>query len=82
MRLFLALWSSATTFCDGAGARAILRAYQRSIDSGAEVWLVVTARQVRRMFDLIAVGYLPEIFPAWRRPRLGAKGVPRNRPAR
>ena len=34
---------SASTFCDCAGAHAIVRAHKRAADNGAEVRLVVTA---------------------------------------
>ena len=38
---------TATRFCDCAGARAIMRAYTRATDSGAELRLVVTTEPVR-----------------------------------
>jgi anti-anti-sigma regulatory factor len=44
------------------GARAIVRAHKRASDSGAELRLVVTAKLVRRMFDLIGVDHLLDIY--------------------
>ena len=54
---------SVTTFCDCAGARAIVRAYQRAADCGAEVRLVVTAALVLRIFDLVGIDRLLDIYP-------------------
>ncbi len=55
---------SATTFCDCAGARAIVRAYKRATDSGTELRLVVTAALVRRIFGLMGVDRLLDIYPS------------------
>ena len=55
---------SATRFCDCAGARAIVRAYKRATDSGAELRLVVTAALVRRIFGLMGVDRLLDIYPS------------------
>ncbi len=55
---------SATRFCDCAGTRAIVRAYRRATDSGAELRLVVTAVLVRRMFGLMGVDRLLAIYPS------------------
>jgi anti-sigma B factor antagonist len=55
---------SATRFCDCAGARAIVRAYKRATDSGVEVRLVVTAALVRRIFGLMGVDRLLDIYPS------------------
>ena len=58
---------SATRFCDCAGVRAIVRAHKRAAGGGAELRLVVTADPVRRMFGLLGVDRLLDLFPAWRR---------------
>jgi len=55
---------SATTFCDCAGVRAVVRAYKRATGSGAELRLVVTAEAVRRIFGLMGVDRLVEIYPS------------------
>lgn len=55
---------STTTFCDCAGVRAIVRAHQRAADSGGELRLVVTARPVWRVFRLMGVDHLVEIYPS------------------
>lgn len=44
---------SATTFCDCAGAHAIVQAHERAAASGAELRVVVTTPQVRRLFGLL-----------------------------
>lgn len=46
---------SATTFCDCAGARAIVQAHERAAASGADLRVVVTTRQVRRLFELLEI---------------------------
>ena len=55
---------TATRFCDCAGARAIMRAHTRATDSGAELRLVVTTEPVRRIFSLIGVDRLLEVYPS------------------
>ncbi len=55
---------TATRFCDCAGARAIMRAYTRATDSGAELRLVVTTEPVQRIFSLIGVDRLLEVYPS------------------
>jgi anti-sigma B factor antagonist len=55
---------AATTFCDCAGARAILRAHKRATDSGTELYLVVTASLVRRMLGLLGVDRLLHMYPS------------------
>jgi anti-anti-sigma factor len=49
---------SATTFCDCAGARAIMRARKHAAASGAELRVVVTTPQVRRLFGLLELDRL------------------------
>ena len=53
---------SATRFCDCAGVRAIVRAQNRATGSGAELRLVVTAAPVRRIFGLIGVDRLLDLY--------------------
>ena len=55
---------SATRFCDCAGARAVVRAYTRASDSGTELRLVVTAALVRRIFGLMGVDRLLDLYPS------------------
>ena len=55
---------SATTFCDCAGVRAIMWPYKRATDSGVELRLVVTAEPVRRIFNLMGVDRLIDIYPS------------------
>jgi anti-sigma B factor antagonist len=55
---------TATRFCDCAGARAILRAYICATGSGAELRLVVTTEPVRRIFSLLGVDRLLEVYPS------------------
>jgi anti-sigma B factor antagonist len=79
---------TATRFCDCAGARAIMRAYTRATDSGAELRLVVTTEPVRRIFSLIGVDRLLEVYPSveaacgdGRRLVKPGPGKPRSRPS-
>ena len=55
---------SATRFCDCAGVRAIARARKRATSGGAELRLVVTAAPVRRIFGLIGVDRLLDVYPS------------------
>ena len=55
---------SATRFCDCAGVRAIVRAHQRATGRGTELRLVVTAAPVRRIFGLIGVDRLLDVYPS------------------
>jgi len=55
---------TATTFCDCAGARAIVQAHERATDSGAELRLVVTAEPVRRIFGLLGIDRLLDTYPS------------------
>jgi anti-sigma B factor antagonist len=55
---------TATTFCDGAGARAILRAYKRATDSGGELRLVVATAPVRRIFGLLGIDRVLDVYPS------------------
>jgi anti-anti-sigma factor len=53
---------SATTFCDCAGARAVVQAHKRAAASHAQLRVVVTTAQVRRLFDLLGVDRLLDIY--------------------
>jgi anti-anti-sigma factor len=55
---------SATTLRDCAGVRAVVRAYQRTAESGADLRLVVTAALVRRIFDVTGVDRLLDLYPS------------------
>jgi anti-anti-sigma factor len=46
---------SATTFCDVAGVRAVLRAQEQARAHGADLRVITAAAQVRRVFDLLGV---------------------------
>jgi anti-anti-sigma factor len=52
---------SATTFCDCAGARAIVQAHKHAAASGSELRVVVTTPQVRRLFGLLEIDGLLNI---------------------
>jgi anti-anti-sigma regulatory factor len=52
---------SATTFCDCAGARAVVQAHKRAAASGSELRVVVTTPQVRRLFGLLEIDGLLNI---------------------
>jgi anti-anti-sigma factor len=56
---------TATTFCDCAGARAIVQAHKRATGRGAELRLVVTAEPVRRIFGLLGIDHLLDGHCAW-----------------
>lgn len=62
---------SATTLCDCAGVRAVVRAYQRAAESGAELRLVVTAALIRRIFDVTGVDRLLDLYPSVEAARAG-----------
>jgi anti-anti-sigma factor len=52
---------SATTFCDCAGAHAIMHAHKHAAASGAELRVIVTMPQVRRLFELLELDRLLDI---------------------
>ena len=55
---------TATTWCDHAGADAVVGAFQRSVISGTELRLVGTAEQVSRMLSLSGLDHLVPIYPS------------------
>jgi anti-anti-sigma factor len=54
---------SASTFCDCAGAHAIVRTHRRATDNGAVLRLVVAGAQVRRILGLLGIDRLLEFYP-------------------
>jgi len=52
-----------TTFCDSAGIAAITRAVRRAAAHEATVRLAVTSPAVLRVFDLVGIDRLIEIYP-------------------
>ena len=55
---------TATTWCDHAGADAVVRAFRRAVVSGTELRLVVTAGHVSRVLSLSGLDYLVPIYPS------------------
>jgi anti-sigma B factor antagonist len=55
---------SATTFCDSAGARALLTAHQRAAAGNAQFWAAVPPGAVRQMLTLLALDTILLIFPS------------------
>ena len=54
---------TATTFCDTSGARELIAARKHAYSGRAEIRLVVTAHAVLRVFEIIGLGDLFDIFP-------------------
>jgi LuxR family transcriptional regulator, maltose regulon positive regulatory protein len=55
---------TATTWCDHAGADAVVGAFQRAVISGTELRLVGTAEQVSQMLSLSGLDHLVPIYPS------------------
>jgi anti-sigma B factor antagonist len=55
---------SATTFCDSAGARALLTAHREAAAGSAQLRAAVPARAVRRMLALLALDTIFQVFPS------------------
>jgi anti-anti-sigma factor len=55
---------SATISCDYAGAEAVVRAYRRTIRTGTELRLVVTAQTVRGVLGTSGLDRLVAIYPS------------------
>ena len=55
---------TATISCDHAGAGAVVRAYQRAVNSGTELRLVVIAPIVLRVLSINGVDRLVSIYPS------------------
>jgi anti-anti-sigma regulatory factor len=55
---------TATVSCDHAGADAVVRAWQRTVSSGTELRLVVTAGSVSRVLDLRGLDRQVSVYPS------------------
>ena len=55
---------TATTWCDHAGADAVVRAFQRAVVSGTQLRLVVPAGHVSRVLSLNGLDCLVCIYPS------------------
>lgn len=55
---------SATVSCDHAGADAVVRGWQRTVSSGTELRLVVTARSVSRVLGLRGLDRRVSVYPS------------------
>ena len=55
---------SATASCDHSGAEAMARAYQRAVNSGTDLRLVVPSPGVRRMLSINGVDRLVSVYPS------------------
>jgi anti-sigma B factor antagonist len=55
---------TATTFCDCTGAGAVMRAYRRASAAGAQVRLVSGGPLVRRIFGLLGIGRVIDMYPS------------------
>jgi anti-sigma B factor antagonist len=60
--LMLIVDMTATTFCDTSGARELIGARKHAHAGGAEIRLVVKAHAVVRVFEIIGLGDLFDIF--------------------
>jgi anti-anti-sigma factor len=55
---------TATTFCDSAGITALVRAARRADANGATMRLAITAPPVLRVFNLVGIDRVIEIYPS------------------
>ncbi len=55
---------TATTWCDHAGADAVVRAFRRAVISGTELRLVVSAEHVSGVLGLTGLDRLVPIYPS------------------
>lgn len=55
---------TATASCDHAGADAMMRAYQRTVASGTQLRLVVTAQVVKRVLSVNGLDHLIPVHPS------------------
>jgi anti-sigma B factor antagonist len=53
---------TATTFCDTSGARELVAARKHAHAGGAEIRLVIKAHAVLRVFEIIGLGDLFDVF--------------------
>jgi anti-sigma B factor antagonist len=54
---------TATTFCDSAGITALARAVRRAAAAGATLRLAASAPTVLRVFNLVGIDQLIDIYP-------------------
>ena len=54
---------TATTFCDSAGITALVRAVRRAAADGATLRLAMSAPAVLRVFTLVGIDRLIDIYP-------------------
>jgi len=54
---------SASMFCDCAGAGTVMRVYRRASASGAQVRLVSGGPVVRRIFALLGIDRMIDVYP-------------------
>jgi hypothetical protein len=52
-----------TVSCDHSGSYAVCRAWQRTVASGTELWLTVTAQIVARMLRLVGLDRTVSVYP-------------------
>lgn len=62
--LGLVIDMTATTFCDSAGITALVRAFRRAAANGATMRLAVSAPPVLRIFSLVGIDRLIDIYPS------------------
>jgi anti-anti-sigma factor len=55
---------TATTFCDSSGITALVRAVRRAGANGATMRLAMTAPPVLRVFNLVGIDRLIDIYPS------------------
>ena len=55
---------TATTFCDSSGITALVRAARRAGANGATMRLAMTAPPVLRVFNLVGIDRLIDIYPS------------------
>lgn len=53
-----------TTFCDSAGITALVRAARRAAANGATIRLALTAPAVLRVFTLVGIDRLIDVYPS------------------
>jgi anti-anti-sigma factor len=55
---------TASTFCDCAGASAVVRAFRRASAAGARVRLVSGGPAIERIFGLLGIGRIIDVYPS------------------
>ena len=55
---------TATTFCDSAGFTALIRPSRRAAATGATIRLAVTAPPVLRVFTIVGLDQLIDVYPS------------------